>query len=79
MSTPRYADWIEAGRTEVRPRSDRALRIVVAIGIVVFCLALATLARGYITGHGLDEVALFWGAWSLVAGSLALVLRRLPR
>jgi hypothetical protein len=51
----------------------------VAIGIVVFCLALATLARGFLTGHGLDEVALFWGAWSLVAGSLALVLQKLPR
>lgn len=46
MSAPRAADWRMDGRTDGRSWTDRALRVILTIGMVVFCLAVAALARG---------------------------------
>jgi len=79
MATPRFSATITAERPDGLSRLSQALKIVVAMGIVVFSLATTALARDLIVGNGVDEVALFWSAWALVAASLALILLRLPR
>jgi hypothetical protein len=79
MTAPRFSAYTMPRRGGGFSPLSQALRMVLAIGIVVFCLAMSALARDLIAGHHLDEVAVFWSAWALVAGSLALMLLRLPR
>jgi hypothetical protein len=79
MTAPRFSAYTMPESARGFSPMSQALKIVLAIGIVVFCLAIGALARDLIAGYDLDEVAVFWSAWALVAGSLALMLLRLPR
>jgi len=79
MPGPIFSAYTIPGKPEGFSPLSQALKVVLVVGIGVFCLATGSLAFDLFAGHALDAVSLFWSLWALVAGLLALLLLRLPR
>ena len=71
--------WEYTSQEKGSPRAKAALKIVLALGGLVFLVSCSAAAQELVRTAAVGAVTLFWMAWSLSAAALALLLLKTSR